>query len=168
MEDIMEDLDEIIETTEKNLQGLKDAKEVINRVFLDSFYHNWSIDVDVTGNIQKKPKVQISCYNRSVNANCRFVFSYCFANKQNKKKLKLVAHDFYSVDFWKYNEYKEMFSYSKMFSYSSKMLSDELTEDMVKVLLKSFDDKVDFSYALKQVKVQQAKDNIEKIFKGKK
>ena len=51
--DIMEDLDEIIETTEKNLQGLKDAKEVINRVFLDSFYHNWSIDVDVTGNIQK-------------------------------------------------------------------------------------------------------------------
>ena len=47
------------------------------------------------------------------------------------------------------------------------MLSGELTEDMVKVLLKSFDDKVDFSYALKQVKVQQAKDNIEKIFKGK-
>ena len=41
MEDIMEDLDEIIETAEKNLQGLKDAKEVINRVFLDSFYHNW-------------------------------------------------------------------------------------------------------------------------------
>ena len=160
--DIMEDLDEIIEITEKNLQGLKDAKEVINRVFLDSFYHNWSIDVDVTGNIQKKPKVQISCYNRSVNANCRFVFSYCFANKQNKKKLKLVAHDFYSVDCWKYDEYKEMFSYS------SKMLSDELTEDMVKVLLKSFDDKVDFSYALKQVKVQQAKDNIEKLFKGKK
>ena len=95
--DIMEDLDEIIETTEKNLQGLKDAKEVINRVFLDSFYHNWSIDVDVTGNIQKKPKVQISCFNRC-HANCRFVFSYCFANKQNKKKLKLVAHDFYSVD----------------------------------------------------------------------
>ena len=74
----------------------------------------------------------------------------------------MVAHDFYSVDCWKYDEYKEMFSYS------SKMLSDELTEDMVKVLLKSFDDKVDFSYALKQVKVQQAKDNIEKIFKGKK
>ena len=156
----MKYLDEIIETTEKNLQGLKDAKEVINRVFLDSFYHNWSIDVDVTGNIQKKPKVQFNCYNKTVGA--LLTFSYCFANKQNKKKLKLVAHDFYSVDCWKYDEYKEMFSYS------SKMLIDELTEDMVKVLLKSFDDKVDFSYALKQVKVQQAKDNIEKIFKGKK
>ena len=159
---IMEDLDEIIETTEKNLQGLKEAKEVINRVFLDSFYHNWSIDVDVTGNVQKKPKVQFSCYNRSLNANCRFVFSYCFANKQNKKKLKLVDHRFYDVDCWKYDEYKEMFSYT------SKMLSGELTEDMVKVLLKSFDDSVDFSYALKQVKVQLAKDNIEKLFKDKK
>jgi hypothetical protein len=158
----MEDLDEIIETTEKNLQGLKDAKEVINRVFLDSFYHNWSIDVDVTGNVQKKPKVLFSCYNRSTFANCRFVFSYCFANKQNKKKLKLVDHAFYSVDCWKYEEYKEMFSYT------SKMLKSELTEDMVKVLLKSFDDKVDFSYALKQVKVQLAKDNIEKLFKDKK
>lgn len=158
----MKQLDEIIENSEKNLQGLKDAKEVINRVFLDSFYHNWTIDVDVTGNVQKKPKVLFSCYNRSANANCRFVFSYCFANKQNKKKLKLVAKYFYSVDCWKYDEYKEMFSYT------SKMLSGELTEDMVKVLLKSFDDKVDFSYALKQVKVQLAKDNIEKIFKDKK
>ena len=159
---IMEDLDEIIETTEKNLQGLKEAKEVINRVFLDSFYHNWSIDVDVTGNVQKKPKVLFSCYNRSTFANCRFVFSYCFANKQNKKKLKLVDHRFYDVDCWKYEEYKEMFSYT------SKMLRSELTEDMVKVLLNSFDDKVDFSYALKQVKVQLAKDNIEKLFKDKK
>jgi hypothetical protein len=159
---IMEDLDEIIETTEKNLQGLKEAKEVINRVFLDSFYHNWSIDVDVTGNVQKKPKVLFRCYNRSTFANCRFVFSYCFANKQNKKKLKLVDHRFYSVDCWKYEEYKEMFSYT------SKMFRGELTEDMVKVLLKSFDDKVDFSYALKQVKVQLAKDNIEKLFKDKK
>lgn len=158
----IKNLDEIIENSEKNLQGLKDAKEVINRVFLDSFYHNWTIDVDVTGNVQKKPKVLFSCYNRSANANCRFVFSYCFANKQNKKKLKLVAKDFYGVDCWKYEEYNEMFSYT------SKMLDGELTEDMVKVLLKSFDDKVDFSYALKQVKVQQAKDNIEKIFKGKK
>lgn len=158
----MKYLDEIIETAEKNLQGLKDSKELINRVFLDSFYHNWTINVDVIGNMQKKPKVLFSCYNRSANANCRFVFSYCFANKKNKKKLKLVNHDFYSVDCWKYDEYKEMFSYT------SKMLSGELTEDMVKVLLKSFDDKVDFSYALKQVKVQQAKDNIEKIFKDKK
>ena len=158
----MKYLDEIIETTEKNIQGLKDAKEVINRVFLDSFYHNWTINVDITGNMQKKPKVQFSCYNRSDNANCRFVFSYCFANKQNKKKLKLVEHSFYSADCWKYEEYKEMFSYT------SKMFSGELTEDMVKVLLKSFDDKVDFSYALKQVKVQLAKDNIEKIFKDKK
>jgi hypothetical protein len=66
------------------------------------------------------------------------------------------------VDCWKYEEYKEMFSYT------SKMLKSELTEDMVKVLLKSFDDKIDFSYALKQVKVQLAKDNIEKLFKGKK
>jgi hypothetical protein len=159
---IMEDLDEIIETTEKNLQGLKEAKEVINRVFLDSFYHNWSIDVDVTGNVQKKPKVLFRCYNRSTFANCMFVFSYCFANKQNKKKLKLVDHRFYSVDCWKYEEYKEMFSYT------SKMFRGELTEDMVKVILKSFDDKVDFSYALKQVKVQLAKDNIEKLFNGKK
>ena len=159
---IMEDLDDIIETTEKNLQGLKEAKEVINRVFLDSFYHNWSIDVDVTGNVQKKPKVLFSCYNRSTFANCRFVFSYCFANKQNKKKLKLVDHRFYDVDCWQSNEYKEMFSYT------SKMLRGELTEDMVKVLLNSFDEKVDFSYALKQVKVQLAKDNIEKIFKDKK
>lgn len=158
----MEDLDDIIETTEKNLQGLKEAKEVINRVFLDSFYHNWSIDVDVTGNVQKKPKVLFSCYNRSTFANCRFVFSYCFANKQNKKKLKLVDHRFYDVDCWQSNEYKEMFSYT------SKMLRGELTEDMVKVLLNSFDEKVDFSYALKQVKVQLAKDNIEKIFKDKK
>lgn len=157
---IMEDLDEIIETTEKNLQGLKDAKEVINRVFLDSFYHNWSINVDVTGNVQKKPKVQFNCYNKTVDA--RFTFSYCFANKQNKKKLKLIDHRFYDVDCWKYDEYKEMFSYT------SKMLRSELTEDMVKVLLKSFDDSVDFSYALKQVKVQLAKDNIEKLFKGKK
>lgn len=156
----MEDLNDIIETTEKNLQGLKEAKEVINRVFLDSFYHNWSIDVDVTGNVQKKPKVQFNCYNKTIDA--RFTFSYCFANKQNKKKLKLVDHRFYGVDCWKYEEYKEMFSYT------SKMLSGELTEDMVKVLLNSFDDKVDFSYALKQVKVQLAKDNIEKIFKGKK
>ena len=159
---IMEDLDEIIATTEKNLQGLKDAKEVINRVFLDSFYHNWSIEVDVTGNVQKKPKVQFNCYNKSLNANCRLTFSYCFANKQNKKKLKLVDHRFYGVDCWQDADYKEMFSYT------SKMLSGELTEDMVKVLLKSFDDKVDFSYALKQVKVQLAKDNIEKIFKDKK
>lgn len=157
---IMEDLDEIIETTEKNLQGLKEAKEVINRVFLDSFYHNWSIDVDVTGNVQKKPKVQFNCYNKTIDA--RFTFSYCFANKQNKKKLKLVDHRFYGVDCWKYEEYKEMFSYT------SKILRGELTEDMVKVLLKSFDDSVDFSYALKQVKVQLAKDNIEKLFKGKK
>lgn len=156
----MEDLDEIIETTEKNLQGLKDAKEVINRVFLDSFYHNWSIDVDVTGNVQKKPKVLFNCYNKAADA--RFTFSYCFANKQNKKKLKLVDHRFFGVDCWKYEEYKEMFSYT------SKMLSGELTEDMVKVLLNSFDDKVDFSYALKQVKVQLAKDNIEKLFKDKK
>lgn len=156
----MEDLDEIIETTEKNLQGLKEAKEVINRVFLDSFYHNWSIDVDVTGNVQKKPKVQFNCYNKTVDA--RFTFSYCFANKQNKKKLKLIDHRFYGVDCWKYEEYKEMFSYT------SKMLRGELTEDMVIVLLKSFDDSVDFSYALKQVKVQLAKDNIEKLFKGKK
>ena len=156
----MEDLDEIIETTEKNLQGLKDAKEVINRVFLDSFYHNWSIDVDVTGNVQKKPKVQFCCYNKTVDA--RFTFSYCFANKQNKKKLKLVDHRFYGVDCWQSEEYKEMFSYT------SKMLRGELTEDMVKVLLKSFDEKVDFSYALKQVKVQLAKDNIEKLFKDKK
>ena len=156
----MEDLDEIIETTEKNLQGLKEAKEVINRVFLDSFYHNWSINVDVTGNVQKKPKVQFNCYNKAVDA--RFTFSYCFANKQNKKKLKLVDHRFYGMDCWKYEEYKEMFSYT------SKILRGELTEDMVKVLLKSFDDKVDFSYALKQVKVQLAKDNIEKLFKGKK
>ena len=160
MYNIMEYLDEIIETSEKNLQGLKDAKEVINRVFLDSFYHNWTINVDVTGNVQKKPKVQFSCYNRS--ANCKFIFSYCFANKQNKKKLKFVDHRFFDMDCWKYEEYKEMFSYA------SKMLRGELTEDMVKVLLKSFDDKVDFSYALKQVKVQQAKDNIEKIFKDKK
>lgn len=159
---IMEDLEEIIATTEKNLQGLKDAKELINRVFLDSFYHNWSIDVDVTGNVQKKPKVQFCCYNKSLNANCRLVFSYCFANKQNKKKLKLVDHRFYGVDCWQSEEYKEMFSYT------SKMLKSELTEDMVKVLLKSFDDRVDFSYALKQVKVQLAKDNIEKIFKDKK
>lgn len=157
---IMEDLDEIIETTEKNLQGLKEAKEVINRVFLDSFYHNWSINVDVTGNVQKKPKVQFNCYNKTVDA--RFTFSYCFANKQNKKKLKLIDHRFYGVNCWKYEEYKEMFSYT------SKMLRSELTEDMVKVLLKSFDDSVDFSYALKQVKVQLAKDNIEKLFKGKK
>ena len=156
----MEDLDEIIETTEKNLQGLKEAKEVINRVFLDSFYHNWSINVDVTGNVQKKPKVQFNCYNQTINA--RFTFSYCFANKQNKKKLKLIDHRFYGVDCWKYEEYKEMFSYT------SKILRGELTEDMVKVLLKSFDDSVDFSYALKQVKVQLAKDNIEKLFKGKK
>ena len=63
------------------------------------------------------------------------------------------------------NNYEE---YAEMFSYASKMLSGELTEDMVKVLLKSFDDKVDFSYTLKQVKVQLAKDNIEKIFKDKK
>lgn len=157
---IMEDLDEIIETTEKNLQGLKEAKEVINRVFLDSFYHNWSINVDVTGNVQKKPKVQFNCYNKTVDA--RFTFSYCFANKQNKKKLKLIDHRFYGVDCWKYEEYKEMFSYT------SKILRGELTEDMVSVLLKSFDDSVDFSYALKQVKVQLAKDNIEKLFKGKK
>lgn len=157
----MEDLDEIIETTEKNLQGLKEAKEVINRVFLDSFYHNWSIDVDVTGNVQKKPKVQFNCYNKTVDA--RLAFSYCFANKQNKKKLKLVDNWFYGVDCWKYEEYKEMFSYT-----SNLKLRDELTEDMVKVLLNSFDDKVDFSYALKQVKVQLAKDNIEKIFKDKK
>ena len=157
---IMEDLDDIIETTEKNLQGLKEAKEVINRVFLDSFYHNWSINVDVTGNVQKKPKVQFNCYNKTVDA--RFTFSYCFANKQNKKKLKLVDHRFYDVDCWKYEEYKEMFSYT------SKMLRSELTEDMVKVILKSFDDNVDFSYALKQVKVQLAKDNIEKLFKDKK
>ena len=156
---IMEDLDKIIETTEKNLQGLKDAKEVINRVFLDSFYHNWSIDVDVTGNVQKKPKVLFECYNKADDA--RLTFSYCFANKQKKKKLKLINHRFYGVDCWKYEEYKEMFSYT------SKMLSGELTEDMVKILLKSFDDKVDFSYALKQVKVQLAKDNIEKIFKDK-
>ena len=156
----MEDLDEIIATTEKNLQGLKDAKEVINRVFLGSFYHNWSIDVDVTGNVQKKPKVQFNCYNKTVDA--RLTFSYCFANKQNKKKLKLVDHRFYGVDCWQSDEYKEMFSYT------SKMLKSELTEDMVKVLLNSFDDKVDFSYALKQVKVQLAKDNIEKIFKDKK
>lgn len=156
----MEDLDEIIATTEKNLQGLKEAKEVINRVFLDSFYHNWSIDVDVTGNVQKKPKVQFNCYNKTIDA--RFTFSYCFANKQNKKKLKLVDHRFYGVDCWKYEEYKEMFSYT------SKILRGELTEDMVKVLLNSFDDSVDFSYALKQVKVQLAKDNIEKLFKGKK
>lgn len=157
---IMEDLDKIIETSEKNLQGLKEAKEVINRVFLDSLYHNWSIDVDVTGNVQKKPKVQFNCYNKTVDA--RLTFSYCFANKQNKKKLKLVSHNFFSMDCWEYEEYNEMFSYT------SKMLSGELTEDMVKVLLKSFDDKVDFSYALKQVKVQLAKDNIEKIFKDKK
>lgn len=156
----MEDLDEIIETTEKNLQGLKDAKEVINRVFLDSFYHNWSIDVDVTGNVQKKPKVLFNCYNKTVDA--RLTFSYCFANKQNKKKLKLVDHRFYGVDCWQSEEYKEMFSYT------SKMLRGELTEDMVKVLLKCFDDSVDFSYALKQVKVQLAKDNIEKLFKDKK
>lgn len=156
---IMEDLDEIIETTEKNLQGLKEAKEVINRVFLDSFYHNWSIDVDVTGNVQKKPKVLFNCYNKTVDA--RLTFSYCFANKQNKKKLKLVDYEFYGIDYWKYEEYKEMFSYTSK-------ISGELTEDMVKVLLKSFDDKVDFSYALKQVKVQLAKDNIEKLFKDKK
>ena len=156
----MEDLDEIIETTEKNLQGLKEAKEVINRVFLDSFYHNWSINVDVTGNVQKKPKVQFNCYNKTVDA--RLTFSYCFANKQNKKKLKLIDHRFYGVDCWQSEEYKEMFSYT------SKILRGELTEDMVKVLLKSFDDSVDFSYALKQVKVQLAKDNIEKLFKGKK
>lgn len=156
----MEDLEEIIATTEKNLQGLKDAKEVINGVFLDSFYHNWSINVDVTGNVQKKPKVLFNCYNKTVDA--RLTFSYCFANKQNKKKLKLVDHRFYGVDCWQSEEYKEMFSYT------SKMLKSELTEDMVKVLLKSFDDKVDFSYALKQVKVQLAKDNIEKIFKDKK
>lgn len=156
----MEDLDEIIETTEKNLQGLKEAKEVINRVFLDSFYHNWSINVDVTGNVQKKPKVQFNCYNKTVDA--RLTFSYCFANKQNKKKLKLIDHRFYGVDCWQSEEYKEMFSYT------SKILRGELTEDMVKVLLKSFDDSVDFSYALKQVKVQLAKDNIEKIFKDKK
>lgn len=159
---IMEVLDEIIETTEKNLQGLKDAKEVINRVFLDSFYHNWSINIDVTGNVQKKPKVQFNCYNKAVEA--RFTFSYCFANKQNKKKLKLVDHRFYRViDCWKIEEYKEMFSYT-----SKMKLRSELTEDMVKVILKSFDDKVDFSYALKQVKVQLAKDNIEKMFKEKK
>ena len=157
----MKYLDEIIETTEKNLQGLKDAKEVINRVFLDSFYHNWSIDVDVTGNIQKKPKVQFNCYNKTVGA--LLTFSYCFANKQNKKRLKLVDHRFYDVDCWQSEE-----EYKEMFSYRSNMFRSELTEDMVKVLLKSFDDKVDFSYALKQVKVQQAKDNIEKIFKGKK
>lgn len=157
---IMEDLDEIITTTEKNLQGLKEAKEVINRVFLDSFYHNWSIDVDVTGNVQKKPKVLFNCYNKTVDA--RLTFSYCFANKQNKKKLKLVDHRFYGLDCWQNADYKEMFSYT------SNMLKSELTEDMVKVLLKSFDDKVDFSYALKQVKVQLAKDNIEKIFKDKK
>ena len=157
----MEDLDEIIATTEKNLQGLKDAKEVINRVFLDSFYHNWSIEVDVTGNVQKKPKVQFNCYNKTVDV--RLTFSYCFANKQKKKKLKLVDHRFYGVDCWQSEEYKEMFSYT-----SKLKLRDELTEDMVKVLLNSFDDKVDFSYALKQVKVQLAKDNIEKIFKDKK
>lgn len=156
----MEDLEEIIATTEKNLQGLKEAKEVINRVFLDSFYHNWSIDVDVTGNVQKKPKVLFNCYNKTVDA--RLTFSYCFANKQNKKKLKLVDHRFYGVDCWQSEEYKEMFSYT------SKLLKNELTEDMVKVLLNSFDDMVDFSYALKQVKVQLAKDNIEKIFKDKK
>ena len=156
----MEDLDEIIETTEKNLQGLKDAKEVINRVFLDSFYHNWSINVDVTGNVQKKPKVLFNCYNKTVEA--RFVFSYCFANKQNKKKLKLVDHRFFGIDCWKYEEYKEMFSYT------SKYFRGELSEDMVKTLLKSFDDMVDFFYALKQVKVQLAKDGIEKLFKDKK
>ena len=156
----MEDLDEIIETTEKNLQGLKDAKEVINRVFLDSLYHNWSINVDVTGNVQKKPKVQFNCYNKTVDA--RFVFSYCFANKQNKKKLKLVDHRFFGVNCWEYEEYKEMFSYT------SKIFRGELTEDMVKTVLKSFDDMVDFSYALKQVKVQLAKDGIEKLFKDKK
>lgn len=153
----MEYLDEIIETSEKNLQGLKDAKEVINRVFLDSFYHNWTFEISVTGNIQKKPKVLVVCYNKV--ADVRLTFSYCFANKQNKKKLKLVSHNFFC---WEYEEYKEMFSYT------SKILRGELTEDMVKVLLKSFDDKVDFSYALKQVKVQQAKDNIEKLFKDKK
>ena len=156
----MEDLDEIIETTEKNLQGLKDAKEVINRVFLDSLYHNWSINVDVTGNVQKKPKVQFNCYNKTVDA--RFTFSYCFANKQNKKKLKLVDHRFFGVNCWEYEEYKEMFSYT------SKIFRGELTEDMVKTVLKSFDDMVDFSYALKQVKVQLAKDGIEKLFKDKK
>lgn len=158
----MEDLEEIIETTERNLQGLKDAKEVINRVFLDSFYHNWTIEVDVTGNVQKKPKVLFGCYNKSLNVDCKLIFSYCFANKQNKKRLKLVDHRFYGIDCWQNEDYKELFSYS------SKLLKSELTEDMVKVLLKSFDDKVDFSYALKQVKVQLAKDNIEKIFKDKK